>query len=456
MSNGEELFALREDAASRPSFELALRGYDKRQVDHYVEQSDREIATLTTERERALRQVKDLRMQLHQVQSELTELRQRPPQIDRASFRDLGPTVDQIMALAEKQASEITDAAAQRAADQRAEAEQALLDAREQAEQTLRELEEELAARRAEQERFHEERRAAAEGELADIRDLAERLRADGEAARESAHQEAEATRAQTQQELAELQASVEQEVEERRQAMAQMQAELDAAQQQLAQTRHEQAGVEYEVSQVHQRLGDARQDLTAELSRLEEVRREADATERHAKAVRARVQRETKRMAELAAAAVLAAAEGGSETAEYPIVVPSQRNSGLPAEQPAPVATGQSGGEGVDLPVRPEQESDPTLDEAADRAVEQAFGRAIEEAIHHQAIRPQAGPSGPVHHEVDQQEPDRDEAGGREAVHHESMPFSAFHDRSLVDQHTPDRPDERAQPPADRVGPHS
>jgi hypothetical protein len=36
MSNGEDLFALREDMASRPSFELALRGYDKRQVDRYL------------------------------------------------------------------------------------------------------------------------------------------------------------------------------------------------------------------------------------------------------------------------------------------------------------------------------------------------------------------------------------------------------------------------------------
>ena len=45
------------------------------------------------------------------------------------------------------------------------------------------------------------------------------------------------------------------------------------------------------------------------------------DSAERHAKDVRARVQREAKRVADLAAAAMTAAAAGGTETAEYPMV---------------------------------------------------------------------------------------------------------------------------------------
>ena len=67
----------------------------------------------------------------------MTELRQRPAQVDRASFRDLGPMVDQILDLAEKQAGAITEAAAKRAAELH-EAEKALAAAREQAAREVR------------------------------------------------------------------------------------------------------------------------------------------------------------------------------------------------------------------------------------------------------------------------------------------------------------------------------
>src|SRR5690606_19114630 len=114
--------------SSRPSFELALRGYDKRQVDQYISQKDREISALVAERDRALGQIQNLAAQLLQLQGELNELRQRP--VDRASLRDLGPTVDQIVALAEKQGQEITEQANQRAAECQAEAEKLLAEAR--------------------------------------------------------------------------------------------------------------------------------------------------------------------------------------------------------------------------------------------------------------------------------------------------------------------------------------
>jgi peptidoglycan DL-endopeptidase RipA len=93
---------------------------------------------------------RNLTAHLQQLQAELTELRQRPPQVDRATFRDLGPMVDRILALAQMQAEAIVDTAAQRAAEHQAEAERVLGETREQADK-LR-ADGEAAQERAEQE----------------------------------------------------------------------------------------------------------------------------------------------------------------------------------------------------------------------------------------------------------------------------------------------------------------
>src|SRR5512142_1355078 len=99
--------AVRDDVTSRPRFDLVMRGYDKRQVDQYAAKADHEIATLTAEYDRARNQLQVVSVHLQQVQAELTELRHKPVPVNRASFRDLGPMVDQILALAEKQAAQI-------------------------------------------------------------------------------------------------------------------------------------------------------------------------------------------------------------------------------------------------------------------------------------------------------------------------------------------------------------
>lgn len=361
MSQGEDLYAAREDTA-RPAFELALRGYDKRQVDQYVARTDSEIAGLEAERERSQGRLRDLAGQIQQMQAELTDLRQRPAQIDQASFRDLGPMVDQILALAEKQADAIVTSAAQRAAQHQSDAEKALAEAREHADEM-----------RAEGQRAREQAEQEAKQLAEQSAQQAEQSRTETEAAAEAARtqlqQEIEAARTQAQQELAQWKAGVDrditeqrnaatqknaalhaeaqqysadirrrtdeqaaahqqqlavvqQEIRARQQAVAQLQGELETAQQRLTQLRQEGAAAETEVNQLQQRLGEVTQDLSAELARLDDARRSADSAERHAKEVRARVQREAKRVADLAAAAVMAAAAGGAETGEYPKVV--------------------------------------------------------------------------------------------------------------------------------------
>jgi cell division septum initiation protein DivIVA len=372
MSQGEKLFDRLEDMTSRPSFESALRGYDRRQVDQYVSQAATEISKLADDRELAFGQIQNLAVQLQRLQAELAELRQRPPQLDRASFRHLGPMVDQILALAEKQADAIINAAAQRAAEHQAEAEKVLAETHELA-ATLR-ADGEAAQERAEQEAKRIDEQSAQQVEHA--RAEAEAM---VEAARVQVQQEVEAARVQTQQELAQWKANLEREIAERRtaaeleldrqrtaakqknaalqaeaqqysadlrrrideqaaahqqqltvvqeeigarqQALAQLQTAQETAEQRLAQSHQERATADREVAQLAQRLGEVRQDLTAQINRLDEARQAADSAERHAVEVRARVQREAKRVADRAAAAVMAAAAISAETGEYRMV---------------------------------------------------------------------------------------------------------------------------------------
>jgi cell division septum initiation protein DivIVA len=346
----------------RPPFAVTVRGYDKRQVDQYVSRLESDAAGLDAERQRALRQIKDMGQHLHQLQAELNEAQQRRPQLDRASFRDVGPFVDQILALAEKQADLITNAAAQRAAEQQTEAEKALAEAREYAEKMR--TESTAAHERAEQEAKRVDEQSAKQAEQA-------RGEADAliEAARKQAQKELETARAQTQQEIAQWKDAVDQELaalrtaaneknvalhaeaqqyttelrrradeqsaqhqqqlqviqketEARRQALTQLEAELNTAQQQLMQVRQEGAAGKREVAQLEHRYDEVSQSLRGELERLEQARRAAESAERHAKDVRARVQREAERVASLAAAAVMAAAQRGAETGEYPQVM--------------------------------------------------------------------------------------------------------------------------------------
>jgi cell division septum initiation protein DivIVA len=318
MSQGEELLRPRGEGGTRSSFVVALRGYDKRQVDQYLSRVDRERATLVAERDRALGQAKQLAAHVDNMQAELAELRQRRPRVDRASFRDLGPTVDEILALAEKQAKEITDTASKRAADQRSEAERVLTEAWQRAER-LR-ADSEAAQERTEQElmRIQEQTSARVEEARAEAEQLME-------SARTRAEQEVETARTQTQQE-----------VQGRTQALAQLQAELEAARHELAQTRQEGATAEHAVAQLQQRFEEVSHQLSAELGRLDNARRAADTAERHAKEVRARVQREAERVAQLAAAAVMAAAARGAETGEYPMVVPIHSGANGAGDEPA------------------------------------------------------------------------------------------------------------------------
>src|SRR5258705_13673885 len=102
MAHDGDLFALGDGVASEPTFELAFRGYNQRQVDEYFQAVEAENVALAAERDSAFDQIQGLAAQIQQLQHELTELRRRgtttvvPSQV---SFRHLGPRVEQILAM---------------------------------------------------------------------------------------------------------------------------------------------------------------------------------------------------------------------------------------------------------------------------------------------------------------------------------------------------------------------
>jgi len=374
MSQGDELAAAHDDSGSRPSFETALRGYDKRQVDQYLARTDHELAQLGADRERAYAQIQQMVPQLKHLQAELNE-RQRQPLVERASFRHLGPMVDQILALAEKQAEAIVHTANQQITEQQSAAEKVLAEthdraqkvraesealakqSQQQAEQARVELEASVEEARNQLQQEVEAARAKAEQELAQWKATVEKELADHKTAvegeivklRNAADQKNAQLHAEAQQFAADLRrraseqaashqqqlAVVQQELQTRQQALTELQAQLETTQQALAETQQKGEATENELNEMQRRLGEVRNDLTSELARLDEARNAAETAERRATETRARVQREAKRVADLAAAAVMAAAAHSADTGEYRMV-PVRTDGPHAADEPA------------------------------------------------------------------------------------------------------------------------
>ena len=150
MSHGGEIFGLGGGAASEPSFETALRGYEKKQVERYVSRAENEIATLTGERDQAYQQMQAMQAQIERLQQEVTQARRQPTIGADVSYRHLGPRVEQILALAEEQAEAIKGSATDDLTARLAEAERIRSEAETHARDGIRDFEIALAARRAE------------------------------------------------------------------------------------------------------------------------------------------------------------------------------------------------------------------------------------------------------------------------------------------------------------------
>src|SRR5689334_13522248 len=191
MSHGGEIFGLGGDAASEPSFETALRGYEKKQVERYVARAENEISALVSEREQAYSQIQAMAGQIDRLQQEAAQSRRQPGLAD-VSFRHLGPKVEEILAKAEEVAADIKSSATDDIAARLAEAERIRAEAEAHAHDGIRDFEIALAARRAEEEKVDVARRAAAEKAVAGSRQAAEQLRAEAESTLTRARAEAQ------------------------------------------------------------------------------------------------------------------------------------------------------------------------------------------------------------------------------------------------------------------------
>src|SRR3954468_3219400 len=192
MSHGGEIFGLGGEAATEPSFETALRGYEKKQVERYVARAENESAARAAEREQAYSQIQAMAAQVERLQQEATQARRQGGLGTEVSFRHLGPRVEQILALAEEQAEAIKSSATDDIAVRLAEAERIRAEAEAHAHNGIRDFEIALAARRAEEERADAARRAAADKAVSNSRHAAEQTGAEAKATLTRARAEAQ------------------------------------------------------------------------------------------------------------------------------------------------------------------------------------------------------------------------------------------------------------------------
>jgi hypothetical protein len=267
---------------------------------------------------------------------------------------------------ARAEATELVDAG-------RAQVQQEIEAARGQAQQ-------ELAQWKANVEREITDRRAAVDRELARQRTLSEQkiaaLHAEAQQFAADVRRRANEQAAAAEEQLV----VVQQEIQGRQAALTELRAELESGEHRLSELVEQSEDAQRELSGLTERLAEVRDELAGQLERLDAARQGSEKAERHATDVRARVQREAKRMAEMAAAAVMAAATGNLATGEFPMVTsrltsgtrisedqahPLERPQRLApppvAEEPEPVAVEQP-------PAPPAADPEPVAEAADER----------------------------------------------------------------------------------------
>lgn len=188
MAHGEEqnLFTLSDPATAEVTFDLALRGYDRRQVDRYIAQLESELSQFAARRDDALAQNHALIGQVSELQNQMVEA-QRRPTIDKPSYKHLGARVEQIFGMVEEEAAEIR---------RRAEADGVQIRAR---------AEKDIEAIKAGVEKSLADRRAGIEAEYAQKTAHADKLVTEAEQQAAALRRDTDQLRAEAERETAEL-----------------------------------------------------------------------------------------------------------------------------------------------------------------------------------------------------------------------------------------------------------
>ncbi len=112
-------------------FDTALRGYQRRQVDNYVQEVQTAVTELVTRHAHAQQQIRDLTAQVVAVRAELLACEREHVADEQPTAQQLGSRLDRILVAAERQADELTRQAEHARAEARDEAEHVRAEAHE-------------------------------------------------------------------------------------------------------------------------------------------------------------------------------------------------------------------------------------------------------------------------------------------------------------------------------------
>jgi DivIVA domain-containing protein len=180
MAHGEEqnLFTLSDPATAEVTFDLALRGYDRRQVDRYIAQLESELSQFAARRDDALAQNHALAAQVAELQNQMVDV-QRRTTAEKPSYKHLGTRVEQIFGMVEEEAADIRRRAEADAVQFRARAEKEIEGVKVGVEKALAERRDAIEAEYAQKNAHADKLVKEAEQQANAIRREVDKVRAD-------------------------------------------------------------------------------------------------------------------------------------------------------------------------------------------------------------------------------------------------------------------------------------
>jgi len=165
-----------------PTFDLALRGYDRRQVDEYLDRLEHDLSVAQGDRDAASARIALTEKRLDELEAELQAARTELTESNHPTYAGLGKRVEQLLSIAEEEAARLRADAMRDTEEERAAAGTLVQQAQQEADKARREFEANLDARRRKAEQQEAEvsaetdkRLAAAEQQIADAEAAAEK-----------------------------------------------------------------------------------------------------------------------------------------------------------------------------------------------------------------------------------------------------------------------------------------
>lgn len=175
---------LAEQLPTERDFTIAFRGYDRGEVDHYIDFLEGQHAALTNAHEAACVEINGLIRQLHRVHMRILE-RTTDPAPGEATFGHLGQRAAQMLSLAEEAARELREQTATQVEAEhrraRSEVERIIGDADRRRREAIAACQAHLDYRRREQERELADLTAQAHASAAQARSAAAATKADAD-----------------------------------------------------------------------------------------------------------------------------------------------------------------------------------------------------------------------------------------------------------------------------------